>query len=230
MRQDRTRQDRTCQDRRLALVTGAHRGPGLAIASALAQAGVQILLGCRSRERGHAAAAARPEGAWMEPVHLDVTDDWSIAALRELVRREYGRLDILVNAAEVALDARDDLLPRERFERSFAVNATGAAAVTEAMLPLLTRSEAPCVVNLLAAPGGGAPAYLASKAALEALTRAEAARLKGLGIKVNGIRPVSLPGPAGLRATAELARRYALLGPDGPSGTVAMAEPLALAG
>lgn len=225
------RQDWTRQDRRLALVTGAHRGPGLAIASALAQAGVQILLGCRSRERGHAAAAARPEGAWMEPVHLDVTDDWSIAALHELVRREYGRLDILVNAAEVALDAREDLLPRERFERSFAVNATGAAAVTEAMLPLLARSEAPRVVNLLAAPGGGAaPTYLASKAALEALTQVEAARLKGLGIKVNGIRPVSLPGLAGLRATAELARRYALLGPEGPSGTVAVAEPLALAG
>ncbi|WP_207553597.1 SDR family NAD(P)-dependent oxidoreductase [Teichococcus deserti] len=230
-------------DQRLALVTGANRGLGLAVARGLARQGAHVLLGCRSLARGHDAAARHAEAGWLQPVLLDVTDDWSIAALAALIGREYGRLDILVNNAGVQSERDPELTLRENFEESFGVNLLGVALVTEAMAPLLARSPAARVVNVsdraaslvrrsTTASAGGAM-YLASKAALNALTLSQAQALAPQGIKVTAV----CPGPIATAANAWAAPRsaaqgamvvlrHALLGPEDASGIFAGEEGL----
>ncbi|WP_419898895.1 SDR family NAD(P)-dependent oxidoreductase [Roseomonas sp. USHLN139] len=205
-------------DQRLALVTGANRGLGLVVACGLARQGVHVLLGSRCLERGHAAAARHQDAGWMQPVQLDVTDDWSIAALAALIRREYGRLDLLVNNAGVHAARDPGLTLREAFEDSFSVNLLGVALVTAAMAPLLARSAAGRVVNVAdrtaspdqhaAAPGAGCAMYLASKAALDALTLSQAQALAPQGIAVNAV----CPGPVATAGAAWATRRSAAEG------------------
>jgi len=188
----------------LALVSGANRGIGLAIATGLARGGCHVLLGCRDLSRGAAAAAPLlAEGLQVTPVQLDTTDGASVAALAGLIEREYGRLDVLINNAGIALDYDPSLSSSERMEGTLAVNVVGTVRLTEAMVPLLERSQDPRIVNVsseLASFGLRAdpnwaytetkmPTYQASKAAVNSLTCSYADLLSGKGIKVNAICP-----------------------------------------
>src|SRR5579863_8494464 len=110
-------------DRRIAVVTGGNKGIGFAIARGLPQAGDQVLIGCRDGARGEAAAASlRAEGLVVDALPLDVTDDASIAAAAKLVETRFGRLDVLVNNAGIALDRQTGTLPLSQIMRdTFAV-------------------------------------------------------------------------------------------------------------
>lgn len=227
----------------LALVSGANRGIGLAIATGLARRGAHVLLGCRDLKRGEAASAPlTAEGLRVTPVQLDTTDDASVSALAALIARDYGRLDILVNNAGIALEFDPNLSSVEKLRGTMEVNVYGTVRLTEAMTPLLAKSAKARIVNVsseLASFGRRCdpswayaafrlPTYAASKAAVNALTLSYADQLKELGVKVNAICPgytateaTNFAGDRQPEQAAVVAIEYALLGDDGPTGTFA---------
>ena len=225
-------------DNKVALVTGANKGIGHAIASELAARGFTVLVGARDAARGETAAKRIAGDA--RPITLDVTRADSIEAAATRVGRELGRLDVLVNNAGIATSAKPSEASLEDVRAVFETNVFGVIAVTQAMLPLLRRAPAGRIVNVssrigsLSAitdpafplPGVGGVAYGPSKTALNAVTIAFAQELEGTSIKVNlacpGHTATDLNGHSGPRTVAEAARepvRLALLGPDGPTGT-----------
>lgn len=225
-------------ENKVALVTGANKGIGHAIASELAARGFTVLVGARDASRGE--AAARRIAGDARPIALDVTRADSIAAAAARIRRELGRLDVLVNNAAIAISAKPSEASLADVRAVFETNVFGVIAVTQAMLPLLREAPAGRIVNVssrvgsLSAitdptypmPGVGGVAYGPSKTALNAVTVAFAQELEGTSIKVNlacpGYTATDLNGHSGPRTVAEGARepvRLALLDPEGPTGT-----------
>jgi NAD(P)-dependent dehydrogenase (short-subunit alcohol dehydrogenase family) len=192
---------------RIALVTGATRGIGLETVRQLAEAGVHTLLAGRDRARAvDAALKLQAQGLPVEAIALDVTDAASIEAAAEEIERRHGRLDILVNNAGILAD--DPARPvsgqsLEAWRRTFDTNVFGLIAVTQALLPLLRRSDAGRIVNVSSALGSiglhadpasfiydmKIPAYNVSKSAVNAWTVQLAWELKDSAIKVNTIHP-----------------------------------------
>ena len=156
----------------VALVSGANRGIGAAIAADLVGLGATVYAGTRDLD-----AVVAGEG--LVPVELDVTDDDEVDAAIARVADEAGRLDVLVNNAGVAPGAGETLLdaPMEEVDDVLAVNLRGAISLTKRALPLLCEREGSRVVNVSSGMGalgegmsGGAPAYRISKAGLNALS------------------------------------------------------------
>jgi NAD(P)-dependent dehydrogenase (short-subunit alcohol dehydrogenase family) len=220
---------------RVAVVTGANRGIGFAIARELARRGVHVVLTARDPARGDAARARlAAEGLTVSFHPLDVRDPGEARALAARLEAGHGRLDILVNNAGILPDPKgtrvatlDPAVLRDALE----TNAVGALAVTQALLPLMRRSGYGRIVNLsselgqLESMGAGTPAYRISKAGLNALTRTLAAELSGSNIKVNALSPgwvrTGMGGPSAPRSPeegADTAVWLALLPDDGPTG------------
>lgn len=191
---------------RIALVTGANKGIGYAIAQQLAQAGVRVILGVRDAQRGQAAVASlRAQGLDVSAVALDVTDEASISAAAAAIQTEHSRLDILVNNAGIfdPADAPPSKASLAAVRRTMETNFFGVLAVTQAMLPLLRAAPAGRIVNLSSSLGSltlnGDPSstyyaaqyigYNASKAALNMLTVQLHEELKGTGMVVNSVSP-----------------------------------------
>ncbi|HZW79566.1 MAG TPA: SDR family oxidoreductase [Candidatus Deferrimicrobiaceae bacterium] len=203
------------QDKPVALVTGANQGIGLQIAKELAAHGFTVLVGSRHVERGE--AAAKQVGPDARALQLDVTDQASIAAAEERIRKELGRLDVLVNNAaisntrlrpgeaieEYAKSTRPSVVSLDEMRAVFETNVFGVVAVTQAMLPLLREAPAARIVNVSSGAGSltrnsdptnphrpiFGPVYPASKTALNAMTLAMAIELEPTGIKVNAACP-----------------------------------------
>ena len=163
------------------LVTGANRGIGQAlVADALRRGARRVYAGTRQ-------PLAHPDGR-VTPLTLDVTNPAQIQAAAEQV----DALDLLINNAGIWL--YDDLSDRAMFEEHLAVNFYGTWGVTQAFLPLLTRSKGTIVnnVSLMALAGLPlTPAYSASKAAAFSLTQSLRALLAGRGVRVHAV----LTGP-----------------------------------
>jgi NAD(P)-dependent dehydrogenase (short-subunit alcohol dehydrogenase family) len=209
---------------RVALVTGANRGIGLAVAEGLAERGFHTVLTARDRDAA-ARAAAAIDGD-VVPRRLDVTDPASIAD----VAAELERLDVLVNNAGILYDTwqRPSDADLGQAREALEVNVLGAWRTTQAMLPLM--GEGGRIVNVssgsgsLTGMGPGTPAYGVSKAALNALTIKLAGELRGRGILVNAVCPgwvATDMGGAGGRPVREGAASvlWAVdLPDDGPTG------------
>lgn len=227
----------------LALVSGANRGIGYAVVAGLARRGVHVLLGCRDLALGEKACAPlKEEGLQVTAVQLDVTNGESVSALAAAIERDYGRLDILVNNAGIALDYDLSLSVTERMQRTLDVNVVGTLRLTEAMVPLLEKSEHPRVVNVSSLLGSlglrsgpdwafadiKMPTYSASKAAVNSLTISYADQLKDKGIKVNAICPgytatdaTNFMGTRTPDQAAVIVIKRALMDDEGPTGTFA---------
>jgi len=199
----------------VALVTGANQGIGLQIAKDLVAHGFTVMVGSRNFELG--AAAAKEVGPDAHPLQLDVTDQSSIAAAAERIRKEFGRLDVLVNnaaisntsklpgmsVAEYAKTVRPSNVSLGEVRAVWETNVFGALAVYQAMLPLLREAPAARIVNVSSGVGSltmnsdptgryranFGPVYPASKTALNAITLAMAIELESTGIKVNAVSP-----------------------------------------
>lgn len=147
---------RSCLMTRVALVTGANKGVGKAIAQQLVASGLfsHVLLGCRDAARGE-QAASETGGTFLRPLAVD--DGASHAAFAEAVKAEYGRLDVLVNNAGTAFKGSDPTPFAEQTGPTLATNFYGTVDLTLALLPLLRASgEAggdPRVVNVASMAG-----------------------------------------------------------------------------
>jgi len=202
------------QYQRIALVTGANQGVGLQVAKELVANGVTVLVGSRNFERGEAAAKEIGPGAIA--LQLDVTDRVSIATAAERLRKDFGRLDLLVNNAAISNTRKGSLSLQEYRKMTLAsiasldeiravweTNVFGTLAVYQAMLPLLRESSDARIVNVSSGVGSltanadpaspyhasYSPVYPASKAALNAITLAMMIELESTGIKVNLVSP-----------------------------------------
>jgi NAD(P)-dependent dehydrogenase (short-subunit alcohol dehydrogenase family) len=185
---------------RIALVTGANKGIGKAIAAGLARSGLTVLLGSRDLARGEAAARDLAGEGAVKALQLDVTDAGSIQAAVARVEAEHGRLDVLVNNAGVNAGRQvPSATSIEDMRYVYETNVFAVVAVTNAFLPLLRASPDGRIVNVTSLRGSvgdegawvGQPsmAYSSSKTALNALTAHYARELAATSVKVFGAAP-----------------------------------------
>jgi 3-oxoacyl-[acyl-carrier protein] reductase len=212
---------------RVALVTGASRGIGAAVALMLAEAGAAVAVNYRDRAADAEVVVAKitSGGGRAIAVAADVSQSAAVTAMVERIARELGPIDILVNNAGIAIVRGVDELSESDFDRTIMVNLKSAFLCTQAVLPSMRARQWGRIVNITsgAARGAGAigPHYNASKAGLEGLTRGYAARLVKEGITVNNVAP-SLIETDMMKGRTDLARNIPL-GRMGRSEEVAQA-------
>jgi len=216
----------------VALVTGASRGIGAAVALTLAGLGAAVAVNYRERAEDAEAVVAKIKsgGGRAIAVAADVSQSGAVAAMVEQVARDLGPIDILVNNAGIAIVRGIDELSESDFDRTILVNLKSAFLCTQAVLPAMRARKWGRIVNISsgAARGAGAigPHYNASKAGMEGLTRGYAARLVKEGITVNNVAP-SLIETDMMKGRADLARNIPL-GRMGQPEEVAQAVLMAL--
>ena len=227
---------------KIALITGANKGIGLEIARQLAENGVHVLIGARDAARGESAAQQlRDAGHFAQYLEIDVTDQATVDHAATCIDREFGRLDILVNNAAIAIDwMPPSQVDVEALHKTWDTNVYGVFRVTKAMLPLLRKSPSGRIVNMssslasltynAAADGRFGDlnmllAYCASKSAVNAMALRFAVELKGTAVKINCADPgyvaTDMNQHQGTRTVAQGAAtpvRLALLPDDGPTG------------
>ena len=226
------------------LITGANKGLGKETARQLVAAGHTVYVGARDEARGRAAA----EEFGARFVHLDVTDDASVAAAYTQIEAD-GRLDVLINNAGIEPRLAGNAIPTAADETADSVRATfetnvfGLVRVSHAFLPLLQKSASPVIVNLSSGlasltdlsnpesythfyPG---LSYPASKTTINAITIQYAKAFPG--IRINAVDPgytnTDLNGRTGTQTVEEgaaIIARMAQIGPDGPTGTFVSAH------
>ncbi len=178
---------------KVALVTGASKGLGKAVALALAEAGATLALVARSEELlSEVAAAIRTGGGEAEVFPADVTDESQVAALEKAVTQRFGKVQILVNNAGINLRKPVTEFTLEEWNRVQAVNVTGPFLLCRAFVPHMRGQGYGRILNMtsmmshISLPGRSA--YSTSKAALLGFTKALALELAP-EITVNGISP-----------------------------------------
>src|SRR5262245_40649817 len=193
-------------DRTIALVTGANKGIGYETARSLASQGITVLIGARDEQRGKEAAAnLQAEGLDVHFLRLDVNDQSTHKSARNFIEDEFGRLDILVNNAAVALDMnqKPSEVDLQTIRKTFDTNFFGVISITQALLPLIRKSDAGRIVNVSSGLGsltqnsdpgwefyaGKLLACNSSTTALNAFTVILAHELKDTAIKVNSADP-----------------------------------------
>ncbi|WFE36217.1 SDR family NAD(P)-dependent oxidoreductase [Micromonospora sp. WMMD975] len=188
---------------RIALVTGANRGIGAAIAQGLTERGMTVVVGARDAASGEQTAQRLGGRA----VPLDVTDDGSVRDAVAQVEQWYGRVDVLVNNAGISGGPAGQLageVDLAVMRAVFDTNLFGVVRLTDAFLPLLRKAAGARVINVSSGTGSMAwqsdpgrvfgssqiaLAYPASKAALNMLTVLYAKALAADGITVNAVAP-----------------------------------------
>jgi 3-oxoacyl-[acyl-carrier protein] reductase len=175
---------------KVAIVTGASRGIGAAVAEALAAAGVKVMLAARDGARA-AELAGRLGGAAMG---CDVADSAAVEHLVAATERQLGPVELLVNNAGVIepIGMLADSDP-QAWARNIAINLTGAYHVIRAVLPRMIAHGRGSIVNVSSGaahrPLEGWSAYCAGKAGLAMVTRSIALETEGKGIRVYGFAP-----------------------------------------
>ncbi|MGC2855616.1 SDR family NAD(P)-dependent oxidoreductase [Novispirillum sp. DQ9] len=181
---------------RVAVVTGASRGIGRAVAERLAGAGADVVLTALRDPAALevlAADIAARHGVRCLGVAGDVADAAAVSALFSTVHKTFKRLDILVNNAGIMDDAPLGMIAADSLDRTLAVNLAGPLLCLQTAARLMRRGGGGAVVNLGSLIGlRGAPgqaAYAAAKAGIVGLTLAAAKELGPAGIRVNAVAP-----------------------------------------
>ena len=180
---------------RIALVTGASRGIGRAIAVALAQAGAAVAVNYHDNESAARDVCARiqEKGQWAVPVQGDVARASDVARLVEVVRRELGPITILVNNAGIGKARTIETITEEDWDEMLAINLKAPFLVTQAVLPDMRTARWGRIIGIssVAAQMGGVvgPHYAASKGGIVGLMHYYAANLAKEGITANAIAP-----------------------------------------
>jgi len=185
----------------VAVVTGASRGIGRAIAVDFAKAGADVVVSARSSESApsklpgtieQTAREVEAEGRRALAVATDVTDEAQVQALAERTLAEFGRIDILVNNAGISFPAPFAQTPLKRWDLVMNVNLRGPVMCTQAFLPRMLEQGGGRIINissyLAEVMMPGMMSYSVSKIALEKLTQYLAEELQPKGIAVNALR------------------------------------------
>jgi len=181
----------------VAVVTGAGRGIGAAVAAKLASMGASVLLAGRTvRPLAETAGAIADRGGKAEVVECDVCDLRSVEALAERVKTAYQRLDILVNNAGIGgFGGPLHEMSPEEWERLLNTNLRGVYYCIRAFAPMMIGARSGHIVNISSIAGKNAlpngAAYAASKWGLNGLTYSVAEELRGYGIRVSTVCPGS---------------------------------------
>jgi len=178
---------------RVALVTGASRGIGRAIATRLASQGAKVVAAARGDNAREAAAAIVAAGGAAEPLTLDVTESEAIDAAVSGVVERHGRVDILVNNAGITRDQLMLRLKRGDWDAVLATNLTSAFTLTQAVLKPMIRQRAGriiCISSVVGQSGNAGQAnYAASKAGLIGFAKSVALEVASRNITVNVVAP-----------------------------------------
>ena len=224
---------------KIALVTGANKGIGFETARQLLQLGYTVLVGARDATKGRQATSDLGNGAHL--LQIDMSQSNSFADVAAHIEQQFGRLDVLVNNAGVGLDwgVSPSEVTVEHLRETYETNVFGVIALTQALLPLLKKSDAGRIVNLTSNIGSltnqstsrelkdysAAVAYCSSKAALNMFTVLLAKELRETNVKVNSAHPgwvqTDMGGeqaPMKIEDGAKTSVFLATLPEDGPTG------------
>ena len=201
------------QNKKTALITGANRGIGFETARQLGQQGIKVLVGARSEKNGQEAEAKlKAEGFDAEFVLIDVDDAKTHTSAAKHIEENYGKLDILINNAGIAVEIDNGASPQasetspDVFRKTFETNFFNTIAVTQAFVPLIKKSDAGRIIFLSSGLGSLTlhsdpnspiynmkfPAYDISKTALNGYAVHLAYELRNTPIKVNVAHPGSV--------------------------------------
>lgn len=176
------------------VVTGGASGIGLATAETLAEAGGLVIVADIARDKGEAVATAiQKKGQKAEYVHLDITDDASIAAFSSLVQEKTGGVDILVNGAGWGQIKPFWEMPLEVWNRIVALNLVGPMKLVKALLPKMMERNSGKIVNVSSDAGrvgsSGETVYAGAKGGLIAFSKSLAREVARYNINVNCVCP-----------------------------------------
>ena len=178
---------------RVALVTGASRGIGQAIATRLAGAGATVVAAARGENAAVTVDAILAAGGKAEAVALDVTDPAAIDAVVSALLTRHGRIDVLVNNAGITRDTLLLRMKREDWDAVIQTNLTAAFACAQAVLKPMVKQRAGRIINITSVVGqsgnAGQANYAASKAGLIGFTKALALEVASRNITVNAVAP-----------------------------------------
>ncbi|WP_432824793.1 SDR family NAD(P)-dependent oxidoreductase [Dactylosporangium sp. CA-092794] len=196
----------------VALVTGAARGLGHAIALTLANAGADVALGLRDAAAdGGLTAQIEALGRRALPLQMDVTSTGQVSAAVDAVVERFGRLDILVNNAGIAPANPAEAVVEEDFDRTLAVNLKGTFFASQAAGRVMLRQGYGRIVNIGSQAGAvalpGESVYCMTKAAIAHLTRCLAVEWGQHGVTVNAVAPTFVHTPGTREYLADPAHR-----------------------
>ncbi|WP_428231440.1 SDR family NAD(P)-dependent oxidoreductase [Flavobacterium sp.] len=224
------------------LITGANRSIGLELVKEFSKKGLFVYLGTRDLEKGQAVVKELSANGFqnIKPIQIDVTNPDTIVAAKNIVEREQGKLDVLINNAGISGELPQSALDTSiaDIQNVFDTNFFGVISVTQVFLDLLKKSESPRITNITSGLGSltlhsdpnwkyynfKATSYVTSKAALNAYTIVLAYELKD-SFKINAIDPGYTAtdfnhhsGPGSVGSAAAFILKHTLTDENGPTG------------
>jgi 3-oxoacyl-[acyl-carrier protein] reductase len=178
---------------KVALVTGASRGIGAAVAKTLAAQGATVVAAARGSNAEDTASTITLSGGKADAVSLDVTDPANVEFVVSAAMARHGRIDILVNNAGIAKDQLLVRMKREDWDAVIATNLTAAFTCSQAVLRPMMKQRGGRIINISSVVGqmgnAGQVNYAASKAGLIGMAKALAREVASRGITVNVVAP-----------------------------------------
>jgi 3-oxoacyl-[acyl-carrier protein] reductase len=208
---------------KVALVTGASRGIGAAVAKVLAAQGATVVAAARGSNADLTVQEIMAASGKAEAASLDVTDPAKVAAVVGGAIAKHGRIDILVNNAGIARDQLMMRMKRDDWDAVLATNLTAAYTCTQAVLRPMMKQRGGRIINIssvVAQMGNaGQVNYAASKAGLIGMAKALAREVASRGITVNVVAPGLIDTDMTKALAADTSRNWAAQIPLGRLGT-----------
>jgi 3-oxoacyl-[acyl-carrier protein] reductase len=208
---------------KVALVTGASRGIGAAVARTLAAQGATVIVAARENHAEANAARIVAAGGKAEAASLDVTDPASVEAAVAGTVARHGRVDILVNNAGIARDQLLMRMKRADWDAVIETNLTAAYTCTQAVLRPMIKQRGGRIINISSVVGqmgnAGQVNYAASKAGLIGMAKALAREVASRGITVNVVAPGLIETDMTKGLSADSSQNWASQIPLGRLGT-----------